>query len=112
LIHTAHPLEGIVGSWKKYSGRCINRELEQAGDFWQDESYDRILRDEEHLWRAVQYIGSNPDRAGLAQRGCPLWIRPDWVELGWRFEGPEAVRTVSGESSHAGKEGDHVGRLS
>jgi REP element-mobilizing transposase RayT len=92
LMPAAHPLEGIVGSWKKYSARRINRQLRCTGDLWQEEIYDRIVRDEEHLWRALQYIGSNPDRAGLRQGSCPLWIRPQWVELGWRFEAPEPGR--------------------
>lgn len=89
LLPEAHPLEAIVGSWKKYSARRINRALQRTGDLWQDESYDRIIRDEEHLWRAVQYIGSNPNKAGFFSGVCPLWIRPQWVEHGWRFEPPK-----------------------
>jgi putative transposase len=88
LMPTTHPIEAVVGSWKKYSSRRINRALQQTGDLWQDESYDRLVRDEEHLWRAIQYIGANPDKAGLARESCPMWIRPQWVEFGWRFDGP------------------------
>lgn len=91
LVPTEHPLEAILGSWKKYSARRINRTLQTSGDLWQEENYDRILRDEEHLWRALQYIGSNPERAGLLRKNCPLWIRPQWVDLGWRFEEPKQV---------------------
>jgi hypothetical protein len=57
----------------------------QLGELWQDESYDRIIRNEEHLWRAIQYIGSNPKNAGLPSDCCPLWIRPEWKALGWDF---------------------------
>lgn len=46
---------------------------------------DRIIRDEEHLWRALQYIGDNPRRAGLKADACPRWVRPEWEELGWKF---------------------------
>ncbi len=87
-----YPIEEIVGSWKKFSARQINRELGQQGELWQEEAYDRIVRDEEHLWRIIQYIGSNPQRAGLWSSNCPLWIRPQWVELGWKFEEPSANR--------------------
>jgi putative transposase len=87
-------LEDVLGSWKKYSARRINRELREDGELWQDESFDRIIRDEEHLWRAVQYIGANPAKAGLARGSCPLWIRPQWVELGWRFDEPAMVKTA------------------
>src|SRR5262249_7640478 len=67
LMPDAHPLEEILGSWKKYTSRRINGELKTADDLWQDESYDRIIRDEEHLWQVIQYVGSNPERAGLAR---------------------------------------------
>ena len=65
LLWERYPLEELVGSWKKYSSRRIQRELQEHGNLWQDESYDRIIRDGEHLWRVVQYLGSNPERAGL-----------------------------------------------
>ncbi len=87
LMPEAHPLEAIVGSWKKYSARRINAELQRTGDLWQEEGYDRIIRDEEHLWRVLQYAGANPDRAKLPRASCPLWARPAWVALGWRFDG-------------------------
>ncbi len=90
LMPDAHPLEVILGSWKKHSSRRINGALNTKGDLWQEESFDRIIRAEEHLWRVIQYLGSNPDRAGLARDGCPMWIRPQWVELGWNFAGAEA----------------------
>jgi REP element-mobilizing transposase RayT len=80
-------LEKILGSWRKFSAREIHLALNRTGKLWQEESFDRIFRDEEHLWRAVQYIGSNPARAGLAAGTCALWIRPTWAALGWRFEG-------------------------
>jgi putative transposase len=85
-LRPEYPLEEIVGSWKKFSARQINHVLGQSGELWQEETYDRIVRDEEHLWRVIQYIGSNSDRAGLSRASCPLWIRPQWIELGWNFE--------------------------
>jgi REP element-mobilizing transposase RayT len=88
LLQGAQALEDIVGSWKKYSARRINAAMSLTGDLWQDESYDRIIRDEEHLWRCIQYIGSNPERARLSPGCCPVWIRPQWAELGWKFEKP------------------------
>jgi REP element-mobilizing transposase RayT len=96
LMPESHPLETVLGSWKKHSSRRINRAVRRAGDLWQNESYDRIIRDEEHLWRAIQYIGSNPVRAGLPRESCPLWIRPQWVELGWSFEEHELGGSAAG----------------
>jgi len=89
LISKSRPLEELVGSWKKYSSRWINDRLGRSGDLWQEESYDRIIRDEEHLYRTIQYIGRNPGKAGMARGTCPLWIRPEWEELSWTFERDE-----------------------
>lgn len=79
-------LEHIIGSWKSFTARRINAMLGQNGKLWQDESYDRIVRDEQHLWRCVQYIGHNPKKANLSNEACRLWINPKWHALGWRFE--------------------------
>lgn len=86
LLPERYPLEELLGSWKKFSARQINAALGEHGELWQEESYDRIVRDEGHLWRVIQYIGSNPRRAGIAIGQFILWIRPEWLKLGWRFE--------------------------
>jgi putative transposase len=78
-------LEEILGSWKSFTARRINKELGNEGKLWQDESYDRIIRDEEHLWRCLQYIGNNPKKSGLSNESCRLWVNPDWKALGWKF---------------------------
>lgn len=80
-----HSLEDIVGGWKQFSARRIVASLDTAGDLWQHESFDRIIRDEEHLYRALQYIGRNPSMAGLSRGEYALWLRPEWECLGWRF---------------------------
>jgi REP element-mobilizing transposase RayT len=86
LLSEDEPLERILQSWKRHSAREINRRFGLTGHLWQDESFDRIIRDEEHLWRVIQYIGANPGKAGLSRDQCAIWIRPEWVKLGWRFE--------------------------
>ncbi len=86
LQPTEIPLEDILGSWKSFTARGINATRSESGDLWQDESYDRIIRDPEHLWRAIQYIGRNPKNAGQPQESCQLWMNPKWEELGWTFE--------------------------
>jgi REP element-mobilizing transposase RayT len=82
------PLEMVLQRWKGGSSCAINRHLRRSGTLWQRESFDRILRDEEHLWRAIQYIGRNPRNAGLSGEEARLWIQPTWVQCGWRFEPP------------------------
>jgi REP element-mobilizing transposase RayT len=82
-----HPLERLEQAWKSNSARAINRQHATEGALWQAESFDRMVRDEEHLWKCLQYIGSNSRRAGLNLESCPRWVRPQWVELGWKFDG-------------------------
>jgi len=86
LLCEEHPLETIVGSWKQFSSKRINACRGGKGELWQDKSYDRIVRDEEHLWRCLQYICRIPRNVNLAPGACPLWVRPDWSPLGWAFE--------------------------
>lgn len=81
-----YPLESVVGGWKQHSSLKIAKAIGTAGGLWQEESHDRIIRDEEHLYRALQYIGHNPRKAGLTRAACPIWVRPEWEALGWKFD--------------------------
>jgi hypothetical protein len=48
-----------------------NRILGTTGKpFWQDESYDRLVRDEREFARIARYIEMNPVRAGLVTVAC------------------------------------------
>src|SRR5262249_46179156 len=80
------PLEKVLRSWKGSSARKINELHGRSGVLWQRESFDRIIRDETHLWQVLQYIGNNPRKSGLTSAQTVLWIRPEWVKLGWIFE--------------------------
>jgi putative transposase len=83
-----YELEVLLKSWKQFGSTNIHRRIGGSGSLWQEESYDRIIRDEEHLFHCLQYIGANPRKAGLSPDACPLWIRPEWVALGWSFDPP------------------------
>ena len=53
---------------KGASAREANKLLGLTGQpFWQDESYDRLVRNREEFERIENYILQNPVRAGLAQ---------------------------------------------
>ncbi|AFH48914.1 Hypothetical protein IALB_1203 [Ignavibacterium album JCM 16511] len=68
---------GISSIMKKIKGRSslfINRKLNRAGKLWQDESYDRWVRDEKELYFIIKYILENPIKAGLAS---------NWYD--WKF---------------------------
>jgi type I restriction enzyme R subunit len=62
------PRERIMKSVKGYSAFQCNRILNLDGAFWQDESYDHVVRDEEELFRIIDYIENNPVKAGLVDR--------------------------------------------
>ncbi|MGO8756655.1 MAG: transposase [Terracidiphilus sp.] len=64
-LFPGHELADVVRSWKSYTARRANRILGRTGTFWQREYYDRLIRKEGELDRAVQYVLSNPERAGL-----------------------------------------------
>ena len=58
-------LPGILHSWKSYTANKANELLERTGAFWQTESYDHLIRDENDFRNQVNYILSNPAKAGL-----------------------------------------------
>jgi REP element-mobilizing transposase RayT len=42
-------LEDIVGSWKRFTAREINKALGKEGALWQREYWDRLVRGERHF---------------------------------------------------------------
>jgi REP element-mobilizing transposase RayT len=77
------PLEKILQGCKRQASREINALVGRSGTLWQEESFNRIIRDEEHLYRCMQYIGRNPRTAGLTGGEFRTWVRPAWEALGW-----------------------------
>lgn len=69
-------VSGIMMSMKKHTALEANKLLGRSGPFWQDESYDHVVRDSEELARIVEYVLDNPVKAGLVDR------RKDWK---WSF---------------------------
>jgi len=66
LLITPHvPVSKLMQSLKRFTAREGNRILGVTGQpFWQDESYDRLVRDEVEFERIANYIDMNPVRAG------------------------------------------------
>jgi carbamoylphosphate synthase large subunit/REP element-mobilizing transposase RayT len=58
-------LADILHSWKSFSAKAINQLLGRTGRLWQEESYDRIVRDSVELSRYRDYIVCNPENANL-----------------------------------------------
>jgi len=69
LVFPKAPLSRITRAINGFSARQANLILGRAGQpFWQDESYDRWVRDPAELGRIVRYIERNPVAAGLVGR--------------------------------------------
>jgi dTDP-4-amino-4,6-dideoxygalactose transaminase/REP element-mobilizing transposase RayT len=65
------PMQGfeiskIVHTWKSFAAKQINRILQRSGSLWQEEYWDRLIRNERHFAACQQYIAENPIRARLA----------------------------------------------
>jgi REP element-mobilizing transposase RayT len=67
-----HGLARILHSWKSFTAKAALRILGCHGPFWQAESYDHLIRNEDDFQHARHYIRANPERAGL---------------VGWRWVG-------------------------
>lgn len=68
LITPREALRRITHSLKRFTSRRANELLHLTGQpFWQEESYDHLVRDAEGFERIVRYIENNPVRAGLAK---------------------------------------------
>jgi carbamoyl-phosphate synthase large subunit len=61
----AQSLSDILHAWKSFSAKEINRSLGRTGPVWQEENYDRIVRDVDELTRYRDYIACNPQKAKL-----------------------------------------------
>jgi REP element-mobilizing transposase RayT len=69
LLVTPHvPAARWLGPLKGFTAHEANRLLGRDGPFWQGESYDHLVRDEEEFRRIQRYIEWNPVKACLAAR--------------------------------------------
>jgi 5-methyltetrahydrofolate--homocysteine methyltransferase len=62
-----HTLSDILHSIKRHSALVANKHLGRYGAFWQKESYDHLIRDEEDFWNQTSYIQRNPAAAKLKE---------------------------------------------
>ena len=62
----------ILQDLKSKTALKCNKLLNRSGAFWQHESYDHVVRDENELGRIVEYVRNNPVKAGF----CENW--EDW----------------------------------
>ena len=60
-------LDRIMHSIKSFTANRCNKVLNRTGHFWEHESYDRLIRDQNELYHTIQYVLNNPVKANLCQ---------------------------------------------
>ena len=69
-------LASIMQSLKGWTARQCNLALNRRGQFWQHESFDHVIRNQAEWERVVNYVVSNPVKAGLVK---------DWEIWKWSY---------------------------
>jgi len=63
-----HTLSEIIKNFKSFTAHEANKILQRNGQFWQEDYYDRYIRNREHYEKTVRYIETNPVKAGLCEK--------------------------------------------
>jgi putative transposase len=72
LLVTPHVvLPQLTKTLKSFTAKRANEKLGRTGQpFWQEESYDHLVRNRQEFDRITYYIEQNPVRAGLVREAC------------------------------------------
>ena len=88
------PLAKIVGSVKGFTSKRINRLLKQEGQLWQEDYFDRYIRDQEHFARVRSYIEWNAVKAK---------VRTDPTLHKWCSANPDSLKRLAIVAAAAGE---------
>jgi type I restriction enzyme R subunit len=75
----ATEIERQCRSWKKFTAGRINRALGKQGRFWQEESFDHLVRSPEQFDALRTYIAENPKKAKLRPGEFLHYVCPAFV---------------------------------
>jgi REP element-mobilizing transposase RayT len=59
---------GMLKNLKWFTALKSNQALKRSGTFWQEESFDRVIRDQKELEATIKYVLNNPVKAGLVDQ--------------------------------------------
>jgi putative transposase len=82
-----YSLEEILHTNKGFTAHQVNKAMGRAGTLWQDERFDRIVRDDAEFWQKWQYIAENPQRARLVK---------DPMTYPWLYQDSDALHQRTG----------------
>jgi putative transposase len=68
IKRSSKPVTKILKSFKSYTGLRANKILGRQGPFWNSESYDHVVRNNQSLERIIKYTLNNPVKANLVSR--------------------------------------------
>lgn len=89
-------LSRVMKGIKGVIARRLNSHRGRKGSVWQDESFDRIVRDEAELQEKLHYMFLNAVRMGLTEK--------PWQYEGWYFTGENLQAGQTGMSAPPGHE--------
>jgi REP element-mobilizing transposase RayT len=69
-------LKKALERFKGRSARTLNARLQRKGRFWQEDWFDRWMRNEDEKAKTIRYIRNNPVKARLAAK---------WQDYPWRI---------------------------
>jgi len=69
-----YQIEDVVKSWKGFTARVINEKQQRKGQMWQEDSWNRVIRDDEHWMKVMRYIANNPTKAHLSEGEFTAWF--------------------------------------
>ncbi len=74
-----YSISSIMHSHKLFTARKGNLILDREGQFWQHESYDHVVRNDQEMERIRRYVLNNPVTAGLVES----WDDWSWTYCKW-----------------------------
>jgi REP element-mobilizing transposase RayT len=66
-------LQKTLQGWKGVSANLVNKAIGRRGTVWQENYFDRFVRDEDHFWKCARYIRQNPRKARLRVGEYAFW---------------------------------------
>ncbi|NOT49852.1 MAG: hypothetical protein HOP10_01070 [Chitinophagaceae bacterium] len=73
-------LNVILQNHKRFTAVHCNKVLNRSGQFWAEESFDTLIRNDKHFYGVINYIIQNPVKAGLVRR---------WYDWKWTYLNPD-----------------------
>ena len=73
--HKEQPLAKILHSWKSYTAHKLQRDFVRKGSIWQDEYFDKIIRNEREFYSVAKYILNNPWKRWKVEQYSWAWYK-------------------------------------